>query len=378
MREHDARLDVLGLVYEAALDQSLWPKVLDQIADLAEASVGQIGSFDAYTLKEKNIAPRLSPDVLSNYTQNWANKNPFLEKTVIFPAGNVFAFDDVLPNSGLKKTEIYHEFFQPNGLEESLGVVLTQDSTFAAMLAVYRTSAKGAFDRPQADVIAWFTPHLRRAVKINARLGESAVTRAASATMFDQVGQPSILVDAASRVRFANRAAEDILAEGAGLMRDAAGALRATRHSETVALHALIAKAAIAWAEGRDDPSGHLRLSRGPARAPLTATVIPLRADTQWLSPRFPTAMLFVTDPERAGGPTAASLQQGFGLTRSEAAVALEILNGGGLTTAATRLGIARTTARTHLSAVFDKTGTRRQADLVHVLLRGAGAIHPR
>jgi pimeloyl-ACP methyl ester carboxylesterase len=44
--------------------------------------------------------------------------------------------------------------------------------------------------------------------------------------------------------------------------------------------------------------------------------VIPLRAATDWLASRRPAAMLFISDPERAGDPAVERLQRTFGLTR--------------------------------------------------------------
>jgi hypothetical protein len=41
------------------------------------------------------------------------------------------------------------------------------------------------------------------------------------------------------------------------------------------------------------------------------------------------------------------------------------------LTSAASSLGVARTTARTHLQRIFDKTGSRRQSDLVRMVALG-------
>ena len=114
--------------------------------------------------------------------------------------------------------------------------------------------------------------------------------------------------------------------------------------------------------------------SRAEKRAPLDILVVPLRAATGWLAPRRPAAMLFVSDSERASNPTAERLQRTFGLTRAEAAVAVELLNGHGLKAAAA-LGIAPVTARTHLTAIFGKTGTHRQAELVRVLLQHGSGI---
>lgn len=62
-------------------------------------------------------------------------------------------------------------------------------------------------------------------------------------------------------------------------------------------------------------------------------------------------------------------LQQCFGLTPAEAAFAVEIAKGDGKPAAAERRGISFATARTHLSNIFEKTGTHRQAELIRLLL---------
>ena len=59
-----------------------------------------------------------------------------------------------------------------------------------------------------------------------------------------------------------------------------------------------------------------------------------------------------------------------FGLTAAEAVFAAEISRGDGLQAVAERLAIAPTTARTHLTRIFEKTGTRRQAELVRLLMQ--------
>jgi DNA-binding CsgD family transcriptional regulator len=65
------------------------------------------------------------------------------------------------------------------------------------------------------------------------------------------------------------------------------------------------------------------------------------------------------------------SLREDFGLTPAEAALAFEILKADGLKAAANRLHISLATAHTHLAHVFDKTGARRQAELVRLILQG-------
>jgi DNA-binding CsgD family transcriptional regulator len=103
--------------------------------------------------------------------------------------------------------------------------------------------------------------------------------------------------------------------------------------------------------------------------------VIPHRARLAWIDIVRPRAILFVTDPEETAVVRRESLRQDFGLTPAEAGFTREVLKADGLQAAADRLGISLTTARTHLAHVFDKTGTRRQAELVRLILQSQAAI---
>jgi DNA-binding CsgD family transcriptional regulator len=63
-----------------------------------------------------------------------------------------------------------------------------------------------------------------------------------------------------------------------------------------------------------------------------------------------------------------------FELTPAEATLAREILKGDGLRGVSDRLGISLATAHTQLAHVFGKTGTRRQAELVRLILQSQPA----
>ncbi|TPK07044.1 hypothetical protein FJ872_24085 [Mesorhizobium sp. B2-5-9] len=57
-----------------------------------------------------------------------------------------------------------------------------------------------------------------------------------------------------------------------------------------------------------------------------------------------------------------------YRLTPAEAAVATAVARGEGLQAVADEVGISLTTVRTHLQHVFEKTETRRQAELVRLI----------
>ncbi len=64
-----------------------------------------------------------------------------------------------------------------------------------------------------------------------------------------------------------------------------------------------------------------------------------------------------------------ARLGEAYELTASEAMLALHIADGGDTGGYATARGVSRNTVRNQLQAVFDKTATRRQAELVKLLV---------
>ena len=65
----------------------------------------------------------------------------------------------------------------------------------------------------------------------------------------------------------------------------------------------------------------------------------------------------------------AAALRQLFDLTPTEANVARLVAQGLRRDQVAARLGVSPNTVAFHLRNVFDKTGTRRQADLMALIL---------
>jgi DNA-binding CsgD family transcriptional regulator len=190
--------------------------------------------------------------------------------------------------------------------------------------------------------------------------------------MLNRLLQGVLLVDAGARLIFANRAAERMLRAGAGLVLGRDG-LGAETPAETRLLRQIIGNCT----EPRDElggAGGRLQLSR-EHRAPLIVLVVPHRTRLTWIDVVRPRAILFITDPEEAAVIRRESLRRDFGLTPAEVGFTREILRADGLQAAADRLGISLTTARTHLAHVFDKTGTRRQAEFIRLILQSRPSI---
>lgn len=183
----------------------------------------------------------------------------------------------------------------------------------------------------------------------------------------DRVPWGVVVADHDAKVLELNAAAATHLKRGDALRlcNDKIEAALINRNAE---LHRLIGEAA-----GRGKAratSSLLRFERQSGKGYLTILVAPLRQTAQrnGLKPQAGT-ILFIADSEQPVC-SAALLRQLFGLTPSEAAVTQAIANGKTLGEIAAQNSVSRNTIRVQAQSILAKTGARRQAELVRLILQ--------
>jgi DNA-binding CsgD family transcriptional regulator len=355
---------VIASIYEAGADFRCWPDTLRLIAKAYKASTVVFGKTSQDVKDCWVIAPEIDPAENERYFSHFHHINPLWRLAASAPIGTARTDGMMLPKSELARTEFFNDFLLPQDLGSMLGAAVHAEHEQHFHIVVQK---RADFGRDDIRLYERLAPHLQRAVQLNLRLARLDM----QCDALDQLTQGALLVDVTGRVLFANRAAAR-LTETNGSLRLVAGVLRAQSTSDTAKLHALIAGCG-----GREDAAssgGSLSLARGSERSAINLSILPLRtsAPAFFLTCR-PVAIIFAADPDQRPVPPTAMIRQRYGLTRAEAAFALEILRGDGIQACADRLGITRATARTHLSHVFRKTGAQRQAELVRLLMDTQG-----
>jgi DNA-binding CsgD family transcriptional regulator len=262
--------------------------------------------------------------------------------------------------------------YRPRGLYHGLGACALNNESHVALLGLNRAAYRAPFHPTELGLLSAALPHLRRALEIYLRLESYKAGKRVDEAVWDSLAMGVILLDAASRVLWCNRAACALLAPSEGLT-TRNGRLTALRPADNAALQSRI-RGVVATTCGRHlTAGGGLSVWRGRARQPLSLLVAPLHTGPSFI--RAPAAVVFVTDPERKPLASTELLKQLYGLTNREAALANLLMRGTELREAAERLGVSLHTARTFLRYVFRKTETRRQSELVSVLLRGPAGL---
>lgn len=356
--------DLLGAIYEAGVDPSNWPKALTLLANsLGAPSVGtarQDGTPSdcrSCTTRDSSFA-----EIYAQHDQ----VNPICLRAEPAPAGAVQADAVVTARCERLCAEVCNDFLWPPSVRAMLNCVALVEERRRAAVTV---QGSGEFDPGHARLQQFLAPHLRRAVQLNVKLAKLETNHAASAEALNRLDQGALLVDAAGRVLFANRVAEDLFESGRDLRLDN-GIIRSKSTADTSRLLSMIAACARKGINA--GKGGSLSLARGRGNAPFSFLVVPLHYEIPFLMADGPVALILVADPDQEAKSLATRIRGKFGLTIREAMFAAEIISGDGIQAAADRLKITRSTARTHLSRIFDKTGTRKQAELVRCLMQTA------
>jgi DNA-binding CsgD family transcriptional regulator len=117
-----------------------------------------------------------------------------------------------------------------------------------------------------------------------------------------------------------------------------------------------------------------MRIRRDSGKADYILEFTPLPRDAQLPGLSGPIAMLVkVTDPAASQHVPASLLRELYRLTEAECRLVQALLQGLTLKEAATGFKVSENTVRSQLSAVFRKTGVRRQEELIR-LAHGLGA----
>jgi len=358
-------------IYAAVLEPARWP---DLLCDLAR-SVGAPGAVlqvQATGSGEVLFAATGGIDeaALAEYARHWVRRDPRVGLGLTRPVGEIFSVEEHLDLAAFRRSQIYNEFLKPLDLGATLGGIVHADREIFVAASAQRSIRPPGFSEAERRRFSLFAPHLARAAKIGQELGAAAVARRALAEALDRLPRGVLLLDSRLAVKFANVYAGEVLAEGDGLRLERAG-LQVAHPGDGANLRDLVAGAAHPVAGGPRSAGGYLTVRRPSLRRPLQLLVTPVTPELATVASGRAVAVVFLVDPERRVELPHEALRQLYGLTSAEARLASVLAEGVGLPEAAAQLGITRETAKSTLHTIFAKTGTRRQAELVRLLLSG-------
>jgi DNA-binding CsgD family transcriptional regulator/PAS domain-containing protein len=360
---------LLGTLYAAPTAPELWGKFLGGVCNLVGATNSALIAHDTEANEHRVFG--FFGDAIQQSAELYAMRYwEFDEWTRrALPRlrnGKVLLGAEVWPERELLRSVFYNEFLEQFDIGSVASVAMGDVPREFEALSVYGSNTDQEFTAEDTAVLLMLQPHLQIALATRRRLVGLESRPSDLENAFNTLESAIVLLDAAGRVVFVNAAAHSILGEVDGLFLGKGNRLITRRAPESAKLIELISKA-ISTATGTNPLGGGVMPFPRLGKKPLHLLVSPLRSASA-MGPRRAVVAIFLTDPERNGAVPADVLRTLFGLSFAEARLALSVLNGNSLSETAELNRVSRETVKSQMSAVFAKTGTRRQGELIRLL----------
>jgi DNA-binding CsgD family transcriptional regulator/PAS domain-containing protein len=364
---------LIGDIYEAILDKSVWSDVLGNVAQFVGAQAGALlwrsGSRSIDDIHTFGIK---SPS-LEKYKEHYAKLDPTTNPLLLRDVGEVASTTDIISYSEYVESRFYTEWVKPQGFVDSWQASLDKSAPTSVRLIFWGNSKNGSESDATRDRMRFIVPHLRRAVLISNLVDHGKAEAALFGDTLDGIAAGLFLVDANGRILHANASGQALLARGM-VLRAYGGKLVSHDASAEQELYSVLD----AVGAGQVAPGTHT------VAVPLTtrhgdryvAHVLPLtsgmrrRAGAGYAA----AAAVFVQKALLDVPPPQEAIAKLYKLTPMELRVLFAIVQVGGVPEVAAVMGSSGSTIRTHLRRLFSKTGTDRQAELVKLV---AGYTNP-
>ena len=377
--DYDAELQVIGEIYDAAIDQSLWPDRLDKLAASMGAVGGTLHAIDAVDpnfFQVTHGCTRYIPEMLQKFNETVGQHEAYAWETLCrMPAGEILTDEDLWPDR-----EAYAErpdirfMLDLHGVFHRAGTKLNDERAWYDGIVFQLGKDRGPITTPERARLGRYVPHLARAVTLTRSYSLLQARHSAVLGALDHIASPMIVVLGSGYVLYANEAAQTLLDRADGILTGADGRLSTVDASGAAALSRALA-AASATATGQPGSAGtRLRLARrGSGKAPYLADISPLRDPRGELQTGLRASLVALIDPDATLSLSAEPFRDIYGLSPGETAVLGLILEGHGREAIAERRNVSPETIKVQTRAILRKTDCTDRVDL----LRRALTLRP-
>lgn len=365
--------DLIDHLYDAAVDERLWAGLASRIAEVFDSSstVVKIHGDDGCVHLLETTANLVIAAPEQAWADYWHRNDLWVERSVATGLSQVITSEEIVSKEEQRQSAYYQEWLRRLEIHHMLGATFPVVDGQIGVLGIHRPHTANQYTEDDRRKAALLLPHLQRALRLSHRLSSGALPHSTAQSILDQIDHGVLVVGRLGRIVYANAWAERMLRDNREI-----GTLNGClvlRHPPLgMRLAALIRDN---LADTQNKPSGLTALSIPRTdRLPLTLAAVPLRPGWSRLNEQQPLALIFLRDAE-SPAPLPERLRDLFGLTRSEAAIAVDLGRGQTLPSIAETHGIELSTVRSHLKQILAKTGTRRQAEVVALIARSVATI---
>ncbi len=370
MKADPAFSELLGALYEGPLEESPWQEFLARVREAVSAdTVSMLLRPPRQDSQIELLCDGGSLADIQSYNEGQFVLDPFVN----LEPGQVLSLHEVITTEALLNSDFYKLVMEPQGWYDFLGADIRFDDEVDARFRVGRYRESKEFGKAEKKLLKDLLPHLQRALRLHARLNRSEKERALYAGAVAQLAVATLILDESGQVLSCNPLAEQLLQQQDGLNVNGGQLMLENRDANSEWQKLL---QGILHAPGGSRITVEaLRVPRRSGRADLGLVVRSVPGSGTGDGSGMPSVAVFISDLEQSTEAPVDVITRLFGFTPTEATLAMLLARGLNLDEASAELGVSRNTTRTHLRALFAKTGVNRQSMLVRLLLKSVAPL---
>ncbi len=372
---------LIDSIYAAALRPSEWPCVLQSLQRVFNANAAGIYLLDT---EKRKLTPfelqGIDESYVNSYIRHYMSDNPWLSAPEFQVPGKIRtdqSLDKYYNSPGFyRKTDYFNEWLEPQDFYYSLGVNLCAHQSANTKFYMYRSKLSRPFSKREITQFKFIAGHMTRSIEMTRRLAFSESQLNNAFYLVDQLNFGVIFFDEHATIIQANQFAQTLMREADGLSIKNRNLV--TSHTAEGKKLSGIIQSALNLHRGQSEPAPcTINIDRPSGKPPFYVTAIPLPQQSDPFSPSPAAFIVFICDSELDSVIPTRYLQRRYGLTPSEAKLAQRLSHGDSLREVAEQIGLTYETARWYLKIIFQKTGVRRQAELLRLLLSDQVFVAP-
>ncbi len=349
--EHFRQIEKSDGIHYWAIVPEEWLNFLKWITSTLDCSAAMISSKCLESGRSSVIqCVGLPPACQSDYASIlWTFEDWFGQEGASAAIGDVFVQNDLRTGTDGPASAQFQAWLARHRISNQTVLIIGKDDTSLRHLTLFRSGPSVPFGDRETAVLEDYLPYLHYADSLRNRYSKLENERDATLNVLDQIIAGVLLLDADGNTLYSNRRAQELISPD-----DRVASSELRRWSTT------------ASKEGKS-----FAIRRDNGKPPVPAMAHRLTNADKDLPKGSPALMLVVNDPMRGMPSSGDWMRSFFQLTPAETRLANLLAQGESLEQSADLLNISVGTARVHLKRIYSKTGVRRQAELVRMILSG-------
>jgi len=356
--------DLVDRIYEAAFVPEHWPSVLNSLADFTRSEGGSLLTFQGMSMNWTS-SESISAVIKAYIEKGWLSQ---CDRRICMARNAHTEFlteHDYWTKEQFENNYVYNELFRPMGIGFSAGTGLQSPTGDVMAIFVERRCDQGPMEKHHVRKLNELRPHLARSALMASRLGLKTA-KTASQTI-SKLGIATILLNASGTIiesQNTNAFIDEHITSGMNdrlVIKDRLANELFKQALETLHEHSL-------------DPNSTVRsipIRDSDGQAAIVAHLMPVcRSALDIFSASYAVCTLIPVSTKSA--PNVDLIRSLFDFTAAEAEVARSLAKGKSLNEIASERNVNVETVRTQLKRVMEKTGCKRQGELVALMVNVA------